>query len=40
MVNVLEGIIDEKSMKKQIEERLRRILDALSKVKEGWSKAK
>ena len=40
MVNVLEGLIDEKSMKKQIEERLRRILDALSKVKEGLCKAK
>ena len=37
MVNVLEGIIDEKSMKKQIEESARRILDALSKAKEGWS---
>jgi hypothetical protein len=40
MTNIIEGLIDEKSMKKQIEERLRRILDALSKVKEGWSKAK
>ena len=40
MTNIIEGLIDEKSMKKQIEERLRRILDALSKVKEGWSKMK
>ena len=40
MTNIIEGLIDEKSMKKQIEERLRCILDALSKVKEGWSKAK
>lgn len=40
MTNIIEGLIDEKSMKKQIEERLRCILDALSKVKEGWSKMK
>lgn len=40
MTNIIEGLTDEKSMKKQIEERARRILDALSKVKEGWSKMK
>ena len=40
MTNIIEGLIDEKSMKKQIEESARRIFDALSKVKEGWSKAK
>lgn len=37
MTNIIEGLIDEKSMKKQIEESARRISDALSKVKEGWS---
>jgi hypothetical protein len=40
MTNIIEGLIDEKSMKKQIEERVRCISDALSKITEGWNKMK
>ena len=40
MTNIIEGLIDEKSMKKQIEESARRISDALSKITEGWNKMK
>lgn len=40
MTNIIEGLTDEKSMKKQIEESARRISDALSKITEGWNKMK
>lgn len=40
MTNIIEGLIDEKSMKKQIEESARCISDALSKITEGWNKMK
>jgi hypothetical protein len=40
MTNIIEGLIDEKSMKKQIEESARRISVALSKITEGWNKMK
>lgn len=40
MTNIIEGLTDEKSMKKQIEESARCISDALSKITEGWNKMK
>ena len=40
MLHILEKLMNDESFKKTLEERTRSILDALSKVKEGWSKAK